>query len=262
MAAARGIVSIGVAGALGPEFLGRLAPAAEQAGFHTLWVNDTPGGDSLAALAAAAANTRTLRLATGVVPVDRRSADTIVRAAHDVPGERLTIGIGSGRARTGTLDLVRGAIATLRAETSARNVVGALGPRMSRLAVTDGDGILLNWLTPDAAARQSADLHAVTPHTHVALYVRTALDAPSRARLEAEASRYGETPAYAANFARLGFGPLDAVLPQPGDDAIAAGVAAYASAVDEVVLRAITPADDLDAYLAFIERTGPAATTP
>lgn len=261
MTGARGIVSIGAAGVLGPDLIGELAPAAERAGFHTLWVNDTPGGDALAALVAAAARTRTLRLATGVVPVNRRSADTVARAARDLPEGRLTIGIGSGSARTGTLDLVRDAIATLRAQTSARIVVGALGPRMSHLAVTEGDGIVLNWLTPDAAAHQSADLHAVAPRTHVALYVRTALDEPSRARLEDEASRYGRVPAYAANFARLGFGPLQAVLPQPGDDAIAAGVAAYADAVDEVVLRAVTATDDLDAYLAFIERTGPLMTT-
>ena len=50
----RGVVSIGVAAGVGPEVVGWLAPAVEDAGFHALWVNDVPGADALRVLAAAA----------------------------------------------------------------------------------------------------------------------------------------------------------------------------------------------------------------
>ena len=72
-----GLLSIGIAAAAGPEVAEQLAPAAERAGLHALWVNDTPGNDALEVLAAAAQATERLVLATGVIPVDRRGADEI-----------------------------------------------------------------------------------------------------------------------------------------------------------------------------------------
>jgi len=44
----------GVAGALDHEIIKELAPAAERSGFATFWANDTPNGDGLASLRAAA----------------------------------------------------------------------------------------------------------------------------------------------------------------------------------------------------------------
>jgi alkanesulfonate monooxygenase SsuD/methylene tetrahydromethanopterin reductase-like flavin-dependent oxidoreductase (luciferase family) len=243
------LVSIGVAAALGPERIARIAAAAESAQFHALWVNDTPGADALAALTAAAAATDSLTLATGVLPVDRRSAADIAAEARDLPQERLVLGIGSGGARVGALDLVRAAIATLRSETTARVLVGALGPRMRALAAADADGPLLSWLTPDAAARQAALAHA--DGGYAALYIRTALDEAASGRLADEAARYGSYPAYAANLARLGIAAADTVL-APGT--FADGIRRYRDAVDEVVLRAIVPDDGEAEYVRFIEQ--------
>lgn len=257
MAAQRALVSIGLAGTLGSRAIASIAPTIERAGFHALWVNDTPDGDSLDALAAAAGVTERLILATGVIPIDRRPPDEISRALarHALPEGRVIIGIGSGRIGDGALDRVRGALSTLQASTAARIVVGALGPRMRRLAATESDGVLLNWLTPDAAATQTRELRGIAPDAWVALYVRTALDGAARSRLEDEASRYGALPSYARNFARLGATPLDTVLPRPGDDDAAPGLAAYRqAAVDEVVLRAIAPGDTVEDYLAFVDR--------
>src|SRR5689334_20672605 len=56
----------GVAGALPHDIIRTLAPAAEAAGYGAFWVNDTPQGDGLAALAVAAAVTKTIRLGVGV----------------------------------------------------------------------------------------------------------------------------------------------------------------------------------------------------
>ncbi|MEZ3159521.1 LLM class flavin-dependent oxidoreductase [Microbacterium sp. BWT-B31] len=241
------LVSIGVAGALGPAAIAHIAAVVESAGFHALWVNDAPGGDSLAALAAAAAVTDTLVLATGVVPVDRRPARSLVDAVRALPQERTVLGIGSGSGGVGALARVREAVGVLRDQTRVRVLVGALGPKMRALAATDADGPLLSWLTPDAAAAQSATAHELSPDAHVALYVRTAVDPAAVSALEAEADRYGGYPSYAANFARLGIRPGDTVLRPEG---FGPGIRRYRAAVDEVVLRAIVAGDD---YAGFVE---------
>lgn len=247
-------VSIGVAGALGPGILGPLAAVVERSGFGALWVNDTDDGDSLAGIAAAAEHTSTLVLATGVVPVDRRPAGEIADAVRglSLPAGRLVLGIGSGRLRTGALEAVGSATRMLRDVTGARVVVGALGPRMRRLAVEESDGVLFNWLTPEAAGDQASALHDLRPGTHVALYVRTALEPGALAARDEQARLYARIPAYAANFARLGFDAADTVLPRV-DEPLRTGVAAYLEAVDEIVLRAITPQPMLDDNVRFVE---------
>jgi len=247
--AERAVVSLGVAASVGPELAARLAPLVEDAGFHALWVNDTPGADALAVLEAAAHTTRGLTLATGVLPVDRRSAAEItarVEAAR-LPRERLVLGIGSGQAKNG----VRDAAGELRAALAATVVVGALGPKMRRLAVEESDGVLLSWLTPDAARAQAAQARRLRPDTHVALYVRTAVDPAAHERLRTETARYAGFSSYAANFARLGIDPDDTVLDAVTHD-LTARLSDYRHGVDEVVLRAITVGDGLEDYRRFI----------
>jgi len=245
-----GSVSIGVAGSLGPDVIARIAPHVERAGFHALWVNDTPTGDALAALAAAAAVTERLVLATGVLPVDRRSVEEIADAAARLPQKRLVLGIGSGGARTGALELVTDAAHRLREATRARILVGALGPRMRQVAVTAGEGPLLSWLTPDIASVQANEAYAVAPDAHVALYARTALDDAARPVLDTEVGRYASYPNYARNFARLGIAAGDTVM---DGETFAARIPSYRMAVDEVVLRAIVAEESVDAYIAFVK---------
>lgn len=243
-------LSIGIAAAAGPDVARALAPELEERGFHALWVNDTPDADALHVLAAAARASDRLVLATGVLPVDRRSADEILTRVETfgLPVDRLVLGIGAGQQAKGALDRVRDAARSLRAGTTARIVVGALGPKMRALGAEASDGLLLSWLTPDAAAAQTEEAHALSRDAHVALYVRTAMDAASVPRLRTESARYGSYPAYAANFARLGIGPLDTVI-EPEHDRLAA----YRSCADEVVLRAITAGDTAADYLRFVE---------
>lgn len=247
-------ISIGVAAAIGPDLAAALAPLVEQAGFHALWVNDTPGDDALAVLEAAAATTTTLGLATGVVPVDRRPAAELAAQvnASALPQERLLLGIGSGAASVGALDLMTEAAATLRHELSARVVFGALGPKMRTRAVAHSDGVLLSWLTPAVAAAQALEAHAIDSSAHVALYVRTALDPAARERLRDESRRYAGYGSYAANFARLAMSVEQTVLDAADEDA-PTRLTAYRAGVDEVVLRAITPADTLDDYQRFLD---------
>lgn len=235
-------VSIGLPGATPADALRSLAPRIEAAGFHGLWLNDTPDGDALAGLAIAARATSTLHLGVGVAPLDRRPAREIADAvlALGLPQDRLTVGVGSGGPR-GALARVGDGVALLRDALSAPVIVGALGPRMRALAAERADGVLLNWLTPAAAAA------ARDPRGSTVLYARTALDRADLPALDAEAARYGAAPAYAANFAREGFGPLDTVI-RPGG--LASAVRAYD--VDELVLRAV--AADPAAFVAAAAR--------
>ena len=248
------MVSIGIAAAVGPELAAVIAPAAERAGFHALWVNDVPGADALALLASAARVTDRLVLATGVIPVDRRPAGDViadVRAAG-LDQSRLMLGIGAGQTRSGGLRLVREAVVELRDALSSPVSVGALGPRMRRLAAEQSDGVLLSWLMPELARAQSAQAHQIAPETHVALYVRTALDIDAVPRLRSETARYAAVPSYAANFARESIHAEDTVW-DAGTRPTAEPLAAYRRAVDEVVLRAITAGDDPGDYLRFID---------
>lgn len=253
----RGVVSLGLAGSLGPDAIARIAPVVEGAGFHTLWINDTPDGDALAALAAASRVTEHLRLATGVVPVDRRPADAIAAevASLGLPLDRLSVGIGSGAAKEGALARVRDAIDILHDAGVPRVLVGALGPKMRRTGAERAEGVLLNWVPPTEAHVQAAALHAIGPAAHVAVYVRTAIVAAAQGRLDAETAHYASFPNYAANFARMGVDATDTTIRDVTE--LGDALEAYTRAADEVVLRAIVPDDTVEAYIDFARRTAP-----
>ena len=241
----RADVSIGLPGTTPAEHLRALAPRIERLGFSALWLNDLPNGDSLAGLRVVATTTETLRLATGVIPLDRRPADTLDLGG--LPAERMTVGIGSGGAPR-PLAVVADGIATLRRATHAPIVVGALGPRMRHLAAEQADGVLFNWLTPAAAADAVVELRAAAGERRVraVLYVRTITDESARTTLEREAERYDRIPSYAANFERLGIRAIETTLADsdrlPEFDV-----------VDEIVLRAITPNGTLAELERFVE---------
>jgi hypothetical protein len=247
----------GITGDLDLDVVRRLAPAVERAGLRTLWVNQPVRGDALAVMAVAADATTTLRIASGVLPVDRLPAEDVVRRVRDLglPADRLVLGVGAS-ARPSPLRTAREAIATLTDGLGVPVVLGALGPRMRRLAALESAGLLLNWLTPSAAAAAVADRDrdvegtAATPE--VALYVRCALGRESHAVVRREAERYAGIPAYAANFARLSFAPLDAAVLATTDEDLRAGLAAYTDVVDETVVRAVTASGTLDEHLALV----------
>lgn len=247
-------VSLGISGSLGPEKAAALAPRLEEAGFHALWINETPGVNALEVAAAAARETDRLRVATGVIPVDRRPASELLDdiARLELPEDRLTLGVGAGQTRRGALAKVERNLVELRAATSAALALGALGPKMRALAADAADAVVLSWLTPEAAADQAAAFRARNSQGSAVLYARTNQDPAARERLEEEADRYAGFPAYAAHFDRLGFSARDTVLPREANAPIEPRLAQYLEAVDEVVLRAITPADRVDEYLAFL----------
>jgi len=253
----------GVAGALPHDIIRALAAAAEGAGYHTFWVNDTPQGDGLASLRAAAEVTSEILLGVGVIPLDRQPADEIARRVNELglPQQRLIVGVGSGNPQGG-LERVREGAETLEERLEAPVVVGALGPNMCAMAGKSADGVLLNWLTaeyvaPSAAIVTAAARQAGRPRPLILGYVRTVYGPGAREVFAEEASRYGHYPAYAANFTRMGT-PAEATA-VTGETAaeIQTGLAAFAGELDETVVRAITGEESVDAYMALLEAAAP-----
>jgi alkanesulfonate monooxygenase SsuD/methylene tetrahydromethanopterin reductase-like flavin-dependent oxidoreductase (luciferase family) len=250
-----GVLSLGLAGSVDHELLRALGPRLEAAGFHALWLNDSHGGDALAGLAAVAEVTSTLTLATGVLPFDRRPAHEIVASIeqHGLPVDRLVLGVGSGAgSRVGA---VAQGIAHLQGALDATIVLGALGPQMRSLGARMAEGLLLSWLSPEAASaavsdsRQAAEEVGRT-YPWTMLYSRTAVDPEAREHLAAETAAYAGYPSYAANFARLSLAPTDTTI---GPDDVGARVDSYLDVVDELVLRAISRSGTLDEILRFVE---------
>lgn len=253
----------GVAGALPLEIIRELAPAAEAAGYHTFWVNDTPSGDGLAALRAAADVTAAIDLGVGVIPLDRQPAEKIVQRVDGLalPQSRLLLGIGSGGA-PGGLARVRAAARTLTDQLAVRVMIGALGPKMCALAGEVSDGVLLNWLTPSyvapsAALTEKAAMAVGRPSPLIYGYVRTAYGPGSGDVFVAEARRYARVPAYAANFARMGSPAETTGVSGDTRDAIQAGLARFTGELDETVVRAVTGEESAAAYRALLEAAAP-----
>ncbi len=257
----------GVAGTLDHSSVKVVAPAAEQAGFSTFWANDTPSGDGLESLALTASLTRSIRLGVGVIPIDRKPAREIIEEVKrlELPEDRLTVGIGSGGLFKGSIDAVRDAALELKGALQARILVGSLGPKMTELGGTEADGSLLNWLTPEYAAKSTklvrdAASKAGQTETHIAAYVRVALGPQALASLRTESGRYEGYPQYARNFARMGVSAFDTTVYGETADQLRDKLSAFEQVVDEVVVRAIVANETVKDYLDLMNATSPAGT--
>jgi alkanesulfonate monooxygenase SsuD/methylene tetrahydromethanopterin reductase-like flavin-dependent oxidoreductase (luciferase family) len=247
------------------EVVAPLAQEAEQLGYSSFWVNDNPGADGLESLAAAAATTERIRLGVGVIPLDRRSAGSIeVRLRSlDLPVDRLLLGVGAGTDPGGLARVLAG-LEELATAGDLTIVVGALGPKMARLAGEEADGVLFNWMTPDYAGEMGRSVQeAASGAGHVALrvaYVRCGLSPAADVRMQEELDRYGAIPSYGRHLQRMGAAGIDTYVLGPDAEAMDAGLARFEAVLDETVARAITPSDELDDLLALLRACAP--TTP
>jgi alkanesulfonate monooxygenase SsuD/methylene tetrahydromethanopterin reductase-like flavin-dependent oxidoreductase (luciferase family) len=256
----------GVSAAVDPEAIAPLAARAEQAGYSTFWVNDVPGANGLEQLKRAQDATSTMRLGVGVLPVDRWSARQILAEIErlQLSPERIAVGVGAGALHTGSLDATASVAAELLSSGQFVVLIGALGPAMCRLAGAGAHGVILNWLTPEAAeqlaqlAREGA-ASVGRPSPDIVAYVRTAANTAARSRLEREAAAYEGYPAYARHFRRMGVAALETTV-----NGSAAEINRYfnrfAPAAHEVVARASAVDDTLEAYLEVLEAAKPAAS--
>ena len=245
------------------EVIRAAARETEALGYGSFWVNHPPATDGLAALAAAARDTRRLELGVGVIPLNSRGPESIIDGvgANALPLDRLLLGVGS--ANPGALRRVRDGIAQLRRALSCRVILAALGPKMCRLAGELADGVLLNWLTPEHARRSAAWVRegaaaAGRETPRVMTYVRVAVGRAARERLTGEAARYGAIPAYAASFERMGVPPMATGIAVDEPGAVPAALAAWDGAVDDLVIRVIPAADTTEDHLAVVRASKPA----
>lgn len=239
-----------------PEIIRASAREAEALGYSSFWVNHPGPVDGLGSLAHAAAESRRLDLGVGVIPLHTRGPESIIEGVrqHALAPARLLLGVGSPNPEA--LKRVRDGVAAIRAKLSTRVIVAALGPKMCQLAGEVADGVLFNWLTPEYAKR-SAELvragaeAARRPMPRLYAYVRVALG-PATERLADEGGRYDAIPAYHAHFVKMGVKPVDTAIAATSPDGIKQALKAWAGAVDEVVLRAITAKDTVEEHLALV----------
>jgi probable F420-dependent oxidoreductase len=183
-------VSIPVEEGLSLEQLVGLAEAAERHGYGTVVAGEVAGPDVFALLAAIASRTERVTLGTGVVPLATRSPALLAMGFQSVaslaPG-RVIAGVGvssptvierwHGREFAPPLAYVREALPALRAALDGERlgvdgehvrsqgfrltlppgprvpiVLGAMRPRMIRLAGELADGAFLTWCPPEEAA--------------------------------------------------------------------------------------------------------------
>lgn len=250
----------GIAAAMLSSLVAPLAAAAEANGYDSFWVNDTPGSDGFVVLQRAAEATTTIRLGVGVIPIDRRPADTIVRAIDDLqlPKNRLIVGVGAGAELYGSLDNVRDAVRFVRVESGVPVAVGALGPKMVAMAAREADAVLLNWLTPRQARLSKQE---VTNRQHgehrceVLAYVRVALPEGFE-QLAGEGDRYAAIPQYGRHFSRMQAQPL-ATCAYGTKEKIQRGLVAFDAEVDETIVRAVSDRETLDAYMGILKTARP-----
>lgn len=247
---------IGLAVTAPRETIESACRAAEESGYHSFWLNNPPRTDALAILGRLAANAR-IWLGVGVIPLANVPPETIAASAreHFLGLERFYLGIGSG---SGGIRGVESGLRVLREQLDCTLVVAALGPRMCRLAGAQADGLLLNWLTPEHArqsitwVRKGAD-EAGRPMPRIMAYVRVALGAQARERLQIEAERYESVPHYAAHFQRMGVSALDTCVAGNTPEEVQVGLSGWNGVVDEVVCRLITANESMEDVGAVIE---------
>lgn len=253
-------LGFGVTSTIDQALVQRIAPHVEDAGFSVFWSNDIPGGSSFDVLAACAGVTRTLKLANGIVPIDRVPASEWRERVEcaGLLGGRMYAGIGSGQIRK-PLGTLREAISVIHDETGLPVVLGALRTRMRKLAAEHADGVLLNWLTPEFAAQRQQEmmeLHQQAGRTEPflnAAFVRVAIGDTAIERLRSEADKYESYPSYARHFDEMGVSAFDTAIAATAVEEAADGLVPFLRRFDHPVLRCVAADERDDAYLELIE---------
>jgi alkanesulfonate monooxygenase SsuD/methylene tetrahydromethanopterin reductase-like flavin-dependent oxidoreductase (luciferase family) len=222
----------------------RLASLAENTGWGRVWLSEVLELDALVLLGALSRTTSTVRLGAAIVPVSTRSAALLAMSASTLgqlaPG-RISVGLGVStpaiiasrhdRAVLSPLRYTEGVLAVvmaaLRGETVSRAalpavtnfridappnppdiLLAALGKRLTRLAVEKTNGLILNLVPPDAAAKVAEQAkHAARRPFEVMLTQRMCLD-PTEDDITAvrrEIASYCRVEVYARSLARHGW---------------------------------------------------------
>jgi alkanesulfonate monooxygenase SsuD/methylene tetrahydromethanopterin reductase-like flavin-dependent oxidoreductase (luciferase family) len=205
-----------------------IAREGESLGYGAVLLPETGSRDTLTTLAALAAETTTLRLGTGVIPMGARTSRLAAMSAATVQersGGRHLLGVGTGGSQPGALDRLRTYVAEIREQLALSPLplasavpvwIAALGPKATRLGGEIADGVILNWCTPDRVAlardaiRASAESAGRDPNAvTIAVYVRAAFSDRADEALLTAAGEYASYPSYARQFEAMGVEPRE-----------------------------------------------------
>ena len=230
------------------------AREAEARGYHTAWLGEVSGYDAIVMSTVVATHTERLHVANGVLPVQTRTPVVLGMATaslnHLAPG-RFALGLGlssrtiveqwHGLTFAPSLGQIREAVAIVRAvaagervnhegkhyrvrgfrltapapKTPVRIYLAALGPEMLELAGEIADGVLLNWIPPEAVPASIAHLQAgarkaarTLENFEIASFVRTCVTddaAAARETLARDITGYATVDVYASFFRTAGY---------------------------------------------------------
>jgi probable F420-dependent oxidoreductase len=230
------------------------AREAEARGYHTAWLGEVAGYDAIVMSTVVATHTERLVVANGVLPVQTRTPVILGMATaslnHLAPG-RFALGLGlssraiveqwHGLAFSPALGQIREAVEIVRKVAAGERVnhegtfyrvknfrltgpapkapvrvyLAALGPEMLELAGEIADGVLLNWIPPEAVAASVEHLHVGARRAgrtldgfEIASFVRTCVTddaAAARETLARDITGYATVDVYASFFRTAGY---------------------------------------------------------
>jgi probable F420-dependent oxidoreductase len=232
---------------------GELVRHAERLGYRDGWTYETFAGDAITPVAAAATISERMRLGTAIVPVFTRPPALIALTAaglQQLSGGRFVLGVGistptiveqwMGIQYRMPMTRLRETVGAIRAIFSGQKVtaegktvringfrltgpvenpppiyVGAQGEQMLRTAGEIGDGVIVNYITPETFGRMLAPIHEgaqaagrTTDSLDIACRILVAIDHEEdvvREMLRRELTAYVTVPQYNKFFRWLGF---------------------------------------------------------
>ncbi|MGW6928797.1 LLM class F420-dependent oxidoreductase [Lentzea sp. NPDC054927] len=216
-----------------------IAVVADEAGFGTLWIGEMATFDAFALATAVGLRTSDISLKIGPLAVGVRSPVALALGLSTVvatTGRRAGLALGASSPRIVSewhgrpfepVRRMRQTVRDTRAILNGNRVAGfrlqqpvpgtpisvaAFGPAMTRVAVEEGDEVVLNLVSADHVARVCAGFSgsADVPPPPVAVWIPAALD-PGEAtlrQLRSQLAVYLAPPGYGEMFTALGHGEL------------------------------------------------------
>jgi probable F420-dependent oxidoreductase len=231
-----------------------VARETETRGYHTAWLGEVSGYDAIVMSTVVATHTERLHVANGVLPVQTRTPVILGMATaslnHLAPG-RFALGLGlssktiveqwHGLTFSPSLAQIREAVQIVRQVAGGERVahegkhyrvkgfrltsppptapvrvyLAALGPEMLELAGEIADGVLLNWIPPEAVPASIAHLTSgarkaarTLEDFEIAAFVRTCVTddaAAARETLARDITGYATVDVYASFFRTAGY---------------------------------------------------------
>jgi probable F420-dependent oxidoreductase len=177
-------------------------------GYSTIWLTGGPL-QHLGQISEALETTRHVRVAPGIISVDRFPADEVsdlYKAMEQEHRGRFIVGLG-GAHGTNPFETIGAYLDDLESVPLTARVLAALGPRMLGLARERAGGALPVLVTPGYTAQARNRLGEDTTLAVEQLVVLDTNPESARETARGPLRFLGTLPAYMANFRRMGFGP-------------------------------------------------------